>query len=134
MIKEHTFLFIGGKGMTRIPEKDRDIIEQAIYLPMVLTVLHRDLTIIQSSPFKLKNPYVIWIEQTIKIVNSEYTEAKKYLRQENIKVNELQRDEDFTMFLFVYKGYEERHSYFNPRIRNKVEELMKYFLYERFKK
>ena len=118
--------------MTRIPEKDRDIIEQAIYLPMVLTVLHRDLTIIQSSPFKLKNPYVIWIEQTIKIVNSEYIEAKRYLRHENIKVNELQRDEDFTMFLFIYKGYEERHSYFNPRIRNKVEELMKYFLYERF--
>lgn len=118
--------------MTRIPEKDRDIIEQVIYLPMVLTVLQRDLAIIQNSPFKLRNPYLIWIEQTIKIVNSEYTEAKKYLRHENIKVSEMQRDEDFTMFLFIYKGYEERHSYFNPRIRNKVEELMKYFLFERF--
>ena len=120
--------------MTRIPEEDRDIIEQAIYLPMVLTILQRDIAIIQKSPFKLRNPYIIWIEQTIKVVQSEYTEAKKYLRHENIKVSELKRDEDFTMFLFIYKGYEERHSYFNPRIRNKVEELMKHYLYERFSK
>ena len=39
--------------MTRIPEKDRDIIEQAIYLPMVMTVLHRDLTVIQNIQKKI---------------------------------------------------------------------------------
>ena len=54
--------------MTRIPEKDRDIIEQVIYLPMVLTVLQRDLMIIQNSPFKLRNPYLIWIEQSIQSI------------------------------------------------------------------
>jgi len=118
--------------MTRISEKDRDKIEQVIYLPMLMTVLHRDLAIIQNSSFKLKNPYLIWVDQTIKTVRQEYIEAKKYLQRENIKVSELNRDEAFTMFLFIYKGYEERHSYFNPRIRNKVEELMKYYLFERF--
>ncbi len=64
--------------MTRIPEKDRDIIEQAIYLPMVMTVLHRDLTVIQNSPFKLKNPYLQWIERTITIVHKDLAEAKRY--------------------------------------------------------
>lgn len=117
--------------MTRIPEKDRDIIEQAIYLPMVMTVLHRDLTVIQNSPFKLKNPYLQWIERTITIVHKDLAEAKRYLRRENIKVSELKRDEVFTMYLFIYKGYEEHHNYFNPRLRNKVEELMKYYLYGR---
>ncbi len=32
--------------MTRIPENDRDMMEKAIYLPMVLIILNRDLTII----------------------------------------------------------------------------------------
>ena len=124
-------LCLGGNQMTRIPEKDRDIIEQAIYLPMVMTVLHRDLTVIQNSPFKLKNPYLQWIERTITIVHKDLAEAKRYLRRENIKVSELKRDEVFTMYLFIYKGYEEHHNYFNPRLRNKVEELMKYYLYGR---
>ncbi|WP_042349615.1 hypothetical protein [Bacillus massiliigorillae] len=118
--------------MTRIPEKDRDIIEQAIYLPMVLTVLNRDLSTIQNSPFKLRNPYLEWIQQTMKIVQQELAEVNRFLRLENIKVSEMKRDEVFTMFLFLYKGYEEYHNYFNPRIRNKVEELLKYYLYERY--
>ncbi|MEH6944178.1 hypothetical protein [Bacillus sp. JJ722] len=118
--------------MTRIPEKDRDIIEQAIYLPMVLTVLNRDLSIIQKSPFKLRNPYLEWIQLTMKIVQHELAEANRFLRLENIKVSEMKRDEVFTMFLFLYKGYEEYHNYFNLRIRNKVEELLKYYLYERY--
>lgn len=42
--------------MTRIPEEERDLLEKAIYLPMVITILNRDLTIIDKSPFKLKNP------------------------------------------------------------------------------
>ncbi|MGX1431259.1 hypothetical protein ACUXCC_003746, partial [Cytobacillus horneckiae] len=31
--------------MTRIPENDRDLIEQAIYLPMIVIILERDLQI-----------------------------------------------------------------------------------------
>lgn len=44
--------------MTRIPEEDRNIMEKAIYLPMVLIILNRDLSVVEKSPFKLKN--LIW--------------------------------------------------------------------------
>ncbi|WP_108670115.1 hypothetical protein [Peribacillus acanthi] len=117
--------------MTRIPDGDRDMIEQAIYLPMVLTVLNKDLFLIDQSPFKLKKPYKELIEAAMKVVQTELAEVKKYLRKENIKVEETKRDDTFTMFLFLYKGYEEYHNYFNPRIRNKVEELMMFYLYKR---
>ena len=117
--------------MTRIPEKDRDMIEQAIYLPMVLTVLNRDLLLFAKGLFKLPKPYMEWIEDTMKVVQTELYEVKRYLKQENIKVSELKRDEAFTLFLFLYKGYEEKHNYFNPRIRNKVEELLRHYLYGR---
>lgn len=117
--------------MTRIPEEERNIIEQAIYLPMVLTVLNRDLSVVNSSPFKLKQPYLNLIEETMKVIQKELKEVKQYMHRNKLKVEQLKRDEAFTMFVFLYKGYEEQHNYFNPRIRNKVQELLDFYLYGR---
>ncbi|MBY0095282.1 hypothetical protein [Mesobacillus maritimus] len=117
--------------MTRIPEKDRDILEQAIYLPMVLTILERDLQIIEKSAFKLKRPYLDLVEETMKVIQINLAEVKRYMKQNKLKVEKLKQDEAFTMYLFLYQGYEEQHNYFNPRIRNKVQELMTYYLFKR---
>ncbi|MDF2856541.1 MAG: hypothetical protein K0Q87_2392 [Neobacillus sp.] len=115
--------------MTRIPEQDRDIMEKAIYLPMVLIVLNRDLSVVETSPFKLKKPYQELIENTMKAVQKELAEVKQYMKKNKLQVIETKRDDAFTMFMFLYKGYEESHNYFNPRIRNKVQELIEsYFL------
>lgn len=118
-------------NMTRIPEEDRNILEQAIYLPMVLTILNRDLTVINKSSFKLPQPYLNLVEETMKVIQKELSAVKLYMSKNKLKVQQLKRDEAFTMFLFLYKGYEEQHNYFNPRIRNKVQELMDYYLYKR---
>lgn len=118
--------------MTRIPESERDIIEKAIYLPMVLTILNRDLMVFEKSPFKLRKPYLDLVEETMKMIQKELYEVKQFLRKNQIQVKEINRDESFTMFSFLYKGYEEQHSYFNPRIRNKVQELMEHYLLKRF--
>ncbi|MBN8192516.1 hypothetical protein JI667_10160 [Bacillus sp. NTK074B] len=118
--------------MTRIPENDRNILEQAIYLPMVLTILNRDLQIVDSSPFKLKRPYLEMIEETMKVIQGELAHVKKYMRTNKMKVERMQTDDAFTMYMFLYKGYEEHHNYFNPRLRNRVEDLMRHYLYRRF--
>lgn len=120
--------------MTRIPDEDRDIIEKAIYLPMLLTILNKDLVIINNSPFKLKQPYLNLIEKTMKAVQIELTQVKRYMNKNNLKVYEKNRDEAFTMYTFFYKGYEEHHNYFNPRIRNKVQELLDYYLFNQNRK
>ena len=118
--------------MTRIPENDRDIMEQAIYLPMVLIILNRDLTVIDKSPFKLKQPYLDLIEETMKVIQKELKDVKQYMRQQKLKIEQINHDNAFTGFLFLYKGYEEHHNYFNPRIRNKVQELLSFYLFKRF--
>ncbi|WP_409253380.1 hypothetical protein V1502_05550 [Bacillus sp. SCS-153A] len=120
--------------MTRISEEDRNILEQAIYLPMVLTVLDRDFTVVEKSPFKLKRPYLELIEETMKIIQSELAGVKKHMKLNGMKVERIKSDDAFTMYLFLYKGYEEHHNYFNPRLRNRVEELLRYYLYQRFLK
>lgn len=114
--------------MARIPEKDRDMLEHAIYLPMLLKVLQRDLFIIEQSPFKLKKPYMNMIESTIHAVQKDLSGVKRYLRKNSMGVEQLKSDDIFTMYAFRYKGYEEHHNYFNPRLRNRVEELLDIYL------
>ncbi|MBM7717510.1 hypothetical protein MHB50_11715 [Siminovitchia sp. FSL H7-0308] len=114
--------------MTRIPDNERDVIEQAIYLPMVLSVLRRDLRMIEKSPFKLKKPYQELIQKTMNIIQKELAAVKHHLQKNNIRVKKIKSDNAFTMYMFFYKGYEEHHNYFNPRLRNRVEELLTDYL------
>ncbi|WP_071396809.1 hypothetical protein [Bacillus tuaregi] len=118
--------------MTRIPEKDRNMMEQAIYLPMVLTILNRDLVVVNASPFKLKQPYTELIEETMKVIQQELREIKQYMKDRSLAVEQVSHDHAFTGFLFLYKDYQEQHNYFNPRIRNRVQELLSFYLYKRF--
>ncbi|MEK5173252.1 hypothetical protein NST63_08665 [Heyndrickxia sp. FSL W8-0496] len=118
--------------MKLIPEKDQAVIEKAIYLPMVIIVLNQDLKIINDSPIKLKSPYMEWIEKTIITVQKELSDVKRYMKQNQIKVEKMKTEELFTQYVFIYKGYEDIHRFFNPRLRNRTEELLKYYLYQRF--
>ena len=74
--------------MTKIPEEDRNIMEKAIYLPMVLIILNRDLSVVKNSPFKLKKPYEELIEETIKTIQRELAEVKQYMKINNLQVLE----------------------------------------------
>ncbi|GIN38436.1 hypothetical protein [Heyndrickxia oleronia] len=118
--------------MKLIPEKDQAVIEKAIYLPMVIIVLNQDLKIINNSQIKLKSPYTEWIEKTILTVQKELSDVKRYMKQNQIKVEKMKTEESFTQYVFIYKGYEDIHRYFNPRLRNRTEELLKYYLYQRY--
>lgn len=117
-----------GINMTRISEEERYLFEQAIYLPMVLTILNRDNDVVQQAPFKLKKPYLTLIEETMKAVQKELFQIKKQMSQKRMKVVEIERDEAFTQFLFVTNNWEENHNYFNPKIRNEVQQLLQKYL------
>jgi hypothetical protein len=114
--------------MTRISEEQRFILEQSLFLPMVLTVLNRDLEIFNTAPFKLKKPYVCLIDQTMRRVQKDLYQVKLRMKEGKMKAIELERDEAFTLFLFVINGWEEKHNYFNPRIRSEVSQLLEKYL------
>ncbi len=114
--------------MTQVPSHDRDVIEEVIYLPMLLTLLDKDSKIFEGEPFKIKAPYLEVIEETMIKVQKDLHKAKSYLHKNNIKVERVKSDDAFTMYLFLYKGYEEYHNYFNPALRNRVENLLREYL------
>jgi hypothetical protein len=119
-----------GISVTRIPKDIRATIEQSIYIPMVVSILNRDLTVIEKSPFKLHRPYLALVEESLKLAQKDLAMVRQELHRRNIKVHEVERDEAFTLYSFLYNGYEEKHNYFNPRIRNKVSELMEDYLFK----
>lgn len=110
-----------------IPDYDRDIIEQVIYLPMLISILEKDLKIIENTPFKLKGPYLDFVENTLKTIRIDLRDAKTYMYKNKIKVFKVQSDENFTMYRFIYKGHEEDHSYFNPALKTRSDELLRYY-------
>lgn len=118
--------------MTRIPSESRDLLEKAIYYPMLIKVLEKDLSVFKSSPFKLPKPYIELIEHILNLVHKELYYVKRELKKQGMKVQKTKSDDTFTTYLFIYKGYEEYHSYFNPRLRNYVENLLKNYLFKCF--
>ncbi|MCB5934111.1 hypothetical protein LI012_05700 [Caldibacillus thermoamylovorans] len=118
--------------MTRIPSESRDLLEKAIYYPMLIKVLEKDLSVFKSSPFKLPNPYIELVEHILNLVHKELYYVKRELKKQGMKVQKTKWDDTFTTYLFIYKGYEEYHSYFNPRLRNYVESLLTDYLFKRF--
>ncbi|AST90520.1 hypothetical protein ACWE42_08870 [Sutcliffiella cohnii] len=119
--------------MTRLSSKQISLFEQAIYLPLILIVLEKDLKHIESSPLKLKEPYTLFLEDVMKKVQIQLRDVKQTMKKENLRLQKLKQDDSFTLYAFLFDGYEEHHNYFNPRIRNKVNELLTYFFLQKDK-
>ncbi|MGF7533807.1 hypothetical protein AAGG74_08705 [Bacillus mexicanus] len=115
--------------MPNLQEDLYDLIEQALFLPMTITILNRDLAGLEQSTFKLKLPYKQLISESLKLAQKDLVEVRKELRKRNISIHEAERDEAFTLYVFVINGYEEKHRYFNPRIREQVSELLTLYLF-----
>ena len=116
--------------MAVIPSEALELIDQAMYLPMVIMILERDRLIFEKAPFKLNQLYLSLV--TIKKVNTDLKAVNLKMKKDNIKVQKIGHDGDFTQYLFCYKGYTDQRNFFNPRLRNRTEELLEYYLYKRF--
>lgn len=112
-----------------ISDEDQEIIDKAIYLPLLIIVLNRDLMAVDETPFKLKSPYALLIEETLKKVHKDLAEVKRYMRKNNIEVERLEENErGFTEYHTICKEFEFRRSINNDVLRNKTEKLLDEYL------
>ncbi|MBT2573900.1 hypothetical protein J7E26_08035 [Bacillus sp. ISL-51] len=115
--------------MPNIQNSTSDLIERGLFLPMAITILNRDLEALDSCPFKLKQPYKQLISCSLKLAQKDLIDVRKELRKRKIKMYEAERDEAFTLYVCSVNGYEEKHRYFNPRIREQVTTLVEFYLF-----
>jgi len=117
--------------MSRLNDEERDIFENAIYLPMLLTVLDRDYKVAETAPFKLNQVYLNLIEHTMKKVQKDMRENKTKMYKNKWKLVKGENDGVFTEYNFYFNGYHEVHRYFNANLKNTTEKLLTYYFLHR---
>ncbi len=113
--------------MTLLPEGSLPKFENAIYFPMLITVLENDSKAIEGGPFKLKGPYLKLIDEALKLIRIELKETNIYMKRNNMQVVKGKNDGTFTEYAFIHGGYEDRRRYLNVRLRNRTEELISFY-------
>lgn len=114
--------------MAHIPIEAVPHLEAAIYLPMLLIVLEKDQAQIEAGQFKLKRPYIYLIDEARKRAEVDLRKTKAYLKNHQLRVVQGKRDEMFTEYQFHYKQVMDVRRYSNIRLRNHVEDLLKFYL------
>lgn len=115
--------------MTPLMSKDLILhFENMIYLPFVLTILHKDRGIIDSMPFKLKRPYLQLVDQAIKCAENDLRITKIYMKKQQFRILKGKKDDLFTEYVFYYNGYEDHRKYMHFQLRNRTEELISMYL------
>ncbi len=110
--------------MAMIPQEALPKFENAIYIPMLITILENDRKAIESGPFKLKGPYFKLIDEALKQIRLELKQTNIYMKRNNMQVVKGKNDGTFTEYAFIHGGYEDRRRYLNARLRNRTEELI----------
>lgn len=114
--------------MAHIPIETVPYLESAIYLPMLLIVLEKDRAQIENGQFKLKRPYTFLIDEARKYAEADLRDTNAYLKSHQLKVIQGNRDEMFTEYQFHYHKLMDLRRYSNIRLRNHVEDLMKFYM------
>ncbi len=114
--------------MPLISRAEMVVFEKRVQLPMVLLILERDREWVQKSPLKLKGPYTDLLDKAIEQVKYDLNETVEWMRKNGMKIRRGTRDENFSEYVFYYGGYEDHRRYLNSRLRNKVENLLRFYL------
>ncbi|MEK4085093.1 hypothetical protein [Psychrobacillus sp. FSL K6-1415] len=114
--------------MPSISKDDYRYYEMKAYLPMLITILERDLVTIAKLPIKLKRPYITIMESALKRIRADLKATNVYLLRRNMRLVIEKSTKESTTYVFISTGYEERHTFTSEELRNKCEELMTEFL------
>ncbi|WP_281863572.1 hypothetical protein [Planomicrobium okeanokoites] len=115
--------------MTPLMSKDLIVhFENMIYLPFVLTILHKDREMIDTMPFKLKRPYLQLVDQAIKCAENDLRTTRIYMKRQQYRILKGKKDDLFTEYVFYYNGYEDHRKYMHFQLRNRTEELIGMYL------
>lgn len=111
--------------MPTITTEDYRYFESAIYLPMLVRVLERDIEIINKQPFKLRRPYLAIVEKALGLIRKDLKQTEVYLLRRNMRLVIGKPDADkITQCTFISGGIEDRRKYSSEEFRSRTEELI----------
>ncbi|MFP7494820.1 hypothetical protein SFC66_13620 [Terribacillus saccharophilus] len=110
--------------MRCLSESEYKLGSRFLFLSMAIVVLQQDIRIVEKGEHKIKAYLLHNLQSMEKTAMEERRQLRIKLRQQNMKIVTAEKNDTFTTFLFITKECEEKRNYFNPAIRNKVEEIL----------
>lgn len=95
-----------------------------LFLTMAIKVLELDKKHILIGEFKIKAPYISFINTLISTAIKERKKLRETMKREDIKVNFLYREGNFTYYEFIINQSKTVKCYFNPIIKKEVEKII----------
>lgn len=114
--------------MRYLTEIELNVASRFLFLSMAMVVIEQDIKHIQNGAFKIKEPYLNLLNQMVSEATNERRQLRKMMKDKNIQVVPLNKNDTFSSYLFVCQGREEKRNYFNPAIRKKVEAIIQEFV------
>ncbi|QUW20967.1 hypothetical protein JSQ81_14235 [Sporosarcina sp. Marseille-Q4063] len=108
--------------MTSIPADALKHFNNAIYLPMLITILEKDMLTIEETQLKFKRPYTKMIEQALKSVRADLKKTNIYLLRNNMQLIKRNSNKEFTEFILSSGAYEKFEKYSSEDLKNRTEE------------
>ncbi len=102
--------------------------EHMIYLPMLLTILDRDVKHIDAMSVKFKAPYLAVVKRATDNIHNDLKEIHLYFRRNGMKLVNEGNDGDFTTYLFSVGSELYQRKYMNLKLRNHSQELLEIYL------
>lgn len=110
--------------MRYLSEEDQELASRYLFLSMALTVISQDIQSIENGNFKIKEPYLELLRKMEHKGKVERQNLRQIMKNKQIQVIYLNKNESFCSYLFVSQGYEEKRNYFIPAIRKNVENIV----------
>ena len=105
--------------------------DQSIYLPLARKLLERDLATIQNGElFKIKEPYIRVIQQTIEKINNELKNVKTNMYKIGLKVVEGEQEGLFKKYDWFCRGYNGTRTFNSHNIKMQVRDILLYYMTE----
>src|SRR5690554_756767 len=111
--------------MRYLHEEELKTASRYLFLSMAIIVIDKDIEHIEKGPFKIKETYLNLLNNMTTIAKNERRILRKKMYDNKISVVPTEKNDTFTTYLFLARGYEEEKRYFNPAIRKNVEKIYK---------
>lgn len=108
--------------MAKLTKEEERLSESYILFELARKVLERDLSQMDHSPMKLKDPYIRLLEQTLCNLSKELHTIKAAMRKLGLKVQLNEHDDTFSEYTIFYRGYVLTAKYLNAHLKNQVSQ------------
>lgn len=114
--------------MSYITDKEHRLIQQAIFIPMLIHILENDRKRVSESNQVLKSYYISWIDQLLKLIHLDSRQVKRTCYRENIIIAFKERHTDLLIYHCRAHHYTFEESFTISAVKWHLQTLLKHYI------